>query len=142
MRIFVRAAFAALIALTLSHSANRAAAETPDETYKALGLEKNASPDKLYDALAKRYNDPAEGAGKGSFSKFWEPIPISKYLNPRDFYKPPQSMEVDATRGQCVECHSQTTPGWVHSWQKSVHGNLDEIRNLPDTIRAPTRKAC
>jgi hydroxylamine dehydrogenase len=133
LRIFVRAAFAALIALTLSHSANRAAAETPDETYKALGLEKNASPDKLYDALAKRYNDPAEGAGKGSFSKFWEPIPISKYLNPRDFYKPPQSMEVDATRGQCVECHSQTTPGWVHSWQKSVHGNLDEIRNLPDT---------
>ncbi|HET6375223.1 MAG TPA: hydroxylamine reductase, partial [Methylocella sp.] len=108
---------------------NPAAAEVPDETFKALGLAKDASPKDLYDALVKRYNDPAEGAGKGALSQFWEPIPISKYLNPRDFYKPPQSIEVDAAREQCVECHTQTTPGWVHSWQKSVHGNLDEIRN-------------
>ncbi|MGA3340603.1 MAG: multiheme c-type cytochrome [Methylocella sp.] len=122
-----------VIAIVLGVSVNPTAAETPDETYKALGLDKNASPNQLYDSLLKRYNDPAEGAGKGSFSNFWEPIPISKYLNPRDFYKPPQSVEVDATRTQCVECHSQTTPGWVHSWQKSVHGNLDDIRKLPDT---------
>jgi len=110
-----------------------AAADTPDETFKALGLAKSAAPKELYDALTKRYNDPAEGAGKGSLSKFWEPIPISKYLNPRDFYKPPQTVDIDATRAQCVECHNQTTPGWVHSWQKSVHGNLDEIRKLPDS---------
>jgi len=122
-----------VIAIVFGVSVNPTAAETPDETYKALGLDKNASPNQLYDSLLKRYNDPAEGAGKGSFSNFWEPIPISKYLNPRDFYKPPQSVEVDATRTQCVECHSQTTPGWVHSWQKSVHGNLDDIRKLPDT---------
>jgi hydroxylamine dehydrogenase len=126
-------AFAVLIALALSAAASRVAAETPDETYKALGLDKSAPPNKLYDALVKRYNDPNQGAGKGSLSKFWEPIPISKYLDPRDFYTPPQSVEVDATRAQCVECHTQTTPGWTHSWQKSVHGNLDEIRKLPDS---------
>lgn len=110
-----------------------AAADAPEETLKALGLDKSASPKELYDALVKRYNDPAEGAGTGSLSKFWEPIPISKYLNPRDFYKPPQTIDVDATRAQCVECHTQATPGWVHSWQKSVHGNLNEIRHLPDS---------
>lgn len=112
---------------------NPAVAETPDETYKALGLAKTASPKELYDALVKRYNDPGEGAGRGSLSQFWEPLPISKYLNPRDFYKPPETVDVDASRQQCVECHTQTSPGWVHSWQKSVHGNLDEIRKLPES---------
>lgn len=116
---------------------DRAAAETPEETFRALGLPKTASPKELYDALVKRYHDPAAGAGKGSLGAFWEPIPISKYLNPGDFYKPPQSIDVDATRQQCIECHTQTTPGWVHSWHKSVHSNLDEIRKLPDTdVRA------
>ncbi|MBK9079489.1 MAG: hydroxylamine reductase [Hyphomicrobium sp.] len=114
-------------------SIDTAYGDVPDETYKALGLEKTASPKELYDALTKRYNSTEEGAGTGSLSKFWEPIPISKYLNPRDFYKPPANPEVDATRAQCVECHTTISPGWVHSWQKSVHGNLDEIRSLPDT---------
>ncbi|WP_334148459.1 multiheme c-type cytochrome [Hyphomicrobium sp.] len=109
-----------------------ARADIPDETFKALNLDRSASPKELYEALTKRYNDPAQGAGKGSFAEFWEPIPISKYLNPRDFYTPPDSVDVDATRAQCVECHTSITPGWVHSWQKSVHSNLDEIRNLPD----------
>ena len=110
-----------------------ARAEVPAETYKELGLAKDASPKALYDALVKRYNDPAQGAGQGSLAEFWEPIAISKYLNPRDFYQPPQTIDADATRQQCVECHTQTSPGWVHSWQKSVHGNLAEIRKLPDT---------
>jgi hypothetical protein len=63
---------------------------------KALSLDKTESTKELYDALVKRYNDPAEGAGKGSLSDFWEPIPISQYLNPRDFYKPPDWIDVDA----------------------------------------------
>src|SRR5690606_3189288 len=71
-----------------------ARADVPDETYKALNLDKSASPKELYDALVKRYNDPAQGAGTGSFSEFWEPIPITKYLNPRDFYTPPETVDV------------------------------------------------
>ncbi len=120
------------IMVLIGFSCGRAAAEVPEETFKALNLKKTASPKELYDTLVKRYNDPAEGAGKGSLANFWEPIPISKYLNPRDFYKPPQSIDIDATRQQCLECHSQVSPGWVHSWQNSVHSNLDEIRNLKD----------
>ena len=139
--ISVRAALAGVIALAFGVVGSPVGAETPDETFKALGLAKTASPKELYDALVKRYNDPAEGAGKGSLWKFWEPIPISKYLNPRDFYKPPQSIEIDATRSQCVECHTQTTPGWVHSWQKSVHNNLDDIRKLPDADSRAYKKA-
>lgn len=110
----------------------KATAETPIETYQALGLQKNASPKELYEALTKRYYDPTQGSGKGSLSKYWEPIPMSKYLNPHEFYKPPQSIDIEATRNQCVECHNEVTPGWTHSWQRSVHGNLDEIRNLTE----------
>ncbi len=134
MNFFRRCGFAAAIiaALTLLFSPV-AFAETPDETYKALGLSKSASPKELYEALTKRYHDEAQGAGKGSLSKYWEPIPISKYLNPHSFYKPPRTIEIDANREQCVECHQQVTPGWTHSWKKSVHGNLDDIRKLPDT---------
>ncbi|WP_036282308.1 multiheme c-type cytochrome [Methylocystis sp. ATCC 49242] len=127
-------------AMTLAF-AGPASAETPDETYKALGLAKSASPKELYEALTKRYHDEAQGAGKGSLAKYWEPIPISKYLNPQSFYKPPQTVDVDASRAQCVECHQQTTPGWTHSWQKSVHGNLDEIRKLPDSDSRAYKKA-
>lgn len=133
---------AALLVVVMSGLCSISArGEVPDETYKALGLEKDASPKALYEALVKRYNDPKEGAGKGQFGDFWEPIPISKYLNPRDFYKPPETVDVDATRQQCVECHTQITPGWVHSWQKSVHSNLDEIRNLPESDSRAYKKA-
>lgn len=123
------------------HFAPPARSEVPLETYKALGVNKDVSAKDLYDALAKRYNDVNAGAGTGSLSKFWEPIQISKYLNPRDFYKPPAQPELEATRDQCVECHTQASPGWVHSWQKSVHGNLDEIRNLPDSDSRSYKKA-
>jgi len=138
--------YAARLALILAFAVTfvlcaPALADTPDETFKALGLAKTASPKELYDALTKRYYDESLGAGKGSFSKYWEPIPISKYLNPHDFYKPPQTIDVDAQRAQCVECHSQVTPGWTHSWQKSVHGNLDEIRKLPDSDSRAYKKA-
>ena len=105
----------------------------PKETYKALSIDEKASPKQLYDALTKRYYDPKQGFGEGSLAKFWEPIPITKYLAPGSFYKPPAQPEVEATRAQCVECHESTTPGWVHSWKSSVHSNLDDIRQLSDT---------
>ena len=62
-------ALAAVVIGTIGISGVGARADVPDETYKALGLDKNASPKELYDALVKRYNDPAEGAGKGSFAE-------------------------------------------------------------------------
>ncbi len=107
-----------------------ARADIPDETYTALGLTKEASPKELYDALVKRYHDPKQGHGKGAFGELWEPTPFTRYLDPKTLYIAPD-MDFEAKRDECVECHTSVTPGWVHSWQKSVHGDLNEIRNLP-----------
>lgn len=131
---FLRAAAVGLLALFLCMTPSQA--DIPDELYTALGVTRDSSPKELYEALTKRYYDPEQGFGKGSLSEFWEPIPISKYLNPGVFYEPPD-MDFEATRAECVECHTSVTPGWVHSWEDSVHSRLDEIRNLPaEDVRA------
>ena len=102
----------------------------PKETFDALKLDRSASPKELHDALLKRYMDPGQGAGKGKYGSYWEPLPISKYLDPNNFYKPPTSVKDIATREQCVKCHTDESPGWVALWKKSTHANLDKIRKL------------
>lgn len=102
----------------------------PKETYKALNIDESVSPKELHEALVKRYKDPAQGAGKGSHSQYWEPIPYSMYLDPASFYKPPTSMKEVATREECVKCHTDESPVWVAAWKKSSHSNLDKIRKL------------
>src|SRR3546814_4565084 len=108
----------------------------PDETVKALGLTREASPKALYDALAARYRAELT---KGKFAEWWEPIPMDQYLAPTLFYKPP-NIDMDVTRDQCSGCHTSVTHGGVKSWQKSAHANLDEIRYLPDTDVRDTKK--
>ena len=78
----------------------------PKETYKALKLEQSASPKELHSALVKRYKDPAQGAGRGTLAKYWEPIPMSMYFDPASYYKPPTSMKEVATREEWVKCHT------------------------------------
>ena len=68
--------------------------------------------------------------GKGKFSQHWEPIPIQKYWNPKDFYQPPTTVTGEVSREMCVTCHQSLTPGAFHAWQNSAHGNLDKIRDL------------
>lgn len=103
----------------------------PDETYEALKLDRSkATPKDTYEALVKRYKDPAHGAGKGKLGNYWEPIAISSYMDPNTFYKPPVSPKEVAERKDCVECHSDETPVWVRAWKRSSHANLDKIRNL------------
>lgn len=103
----------------------------PDETYDALKLDRGkATPKETYEALVKRYKDPAHGAGKGTMGDYWEPIAISIYMDPNTFYKPPVSPKEVAERKDCVECHSDETPVWVRAWKRSTHANLDKIRNL------------
>ena len=106
-------------------------ADIPKETYDALKLDKSAPPDQLYEALVKRYKDPAEGAGRGSHAKYWEPISFSKYFDPASFYKPPSTVKDVVARQECVTCHADESPVWVASWKKSSHANLDRIRRLP-----------
>ena len=81
-----------------------------------------------FDQLRDKYY--ADHPGKGNFGDLWEPIAIQKYWNPIDFYTPPDTIRGKFTRGQCVDCHQGMTPGWVHAWRDSAHGNLDGIRNL------------
>ncbi len=109
----------------------KADVDLPKETYKALGVTKSSSPKQLFDALEKRYHDPAQGAGKGKYAKLWEPIPMSIYFNPYTFYNPPSTVKEINSRQECVSCHEDETPGWVQMWRKSSHANLSEIRNLP-----------
>ncbi len=87
----------------------QAIADIPSETYKALGVSKSASPKELYGKLKERYLDPEQGAGKGSLAEYWEPIPMSAYLDPLSFYKPPASVKESNTRDECVSCHEEET---------------------------------
>ena len=80
--------------------------------------------------MTKRYKDPAQGAGRGTLAKYWEPVPYSMYMDPASFYKPPTSMKEVADRQECVKCHTDESPVWVNAWKKSTHANLDKIRNL------------
>jgi len=124
----------ALSALAMHGPASAAIWDTvPDEQLKALNLSRDASPKDLFDAVSKRYRAELT---KGKNAKLWEPIPMDMYLAPSLFYKPP-ALDMQVTREQCVTCHTDATHGWVTSWQKSVHANLDQIRQLPDTdVRA------
>ncbi|MCC2111499.1 MAG: hydroxylamine reductase [Hyphomicrobiales bacterium] len=118
---------AVIAAASISTAAN---ADIPKETFEALGINESASPKELYDALEKRYHDPAQGAGKGKFGELWEPTPMSKYFDPGTFYSPPTSVKDVADGPACIKCHSEETPGYVGGWKKSVHSNLNAIRNL------------
>jgi hydroxylamine dehydrogenase len=105
----------------------------PDEELKALDLTRDASSKELFDAVAKRYHAELT---KGKFAKFWEPIPMDMYFAAPLFYKPP-ALDLQVTRAQCTQCHEGVTHGWVVSWKKSVHADLDAIRSLPDSdVRA------
>lgn len=109
----------------------------PDEQLKALNLSRSAQPKELYDALAARYK---QNLNKGKLAKWWEPVPMDQYLAPSLFYKPPD-VNVESTREQCVQCHQSVTHGWVKSWEKSAHANLDQLRKLPASDSRAYKKA-
>jgi len=116
-------------------------ADIPQETYDALKLDKSAAPNQLYEALVKRYKDPAQGAGRGTHAQYWEPIAFSKYLDPASSYKPPSTVKEVATRQECVKCHTDESPVWVNAWKKSTHSKLDQIRKLPSNDPTYYKKA-
>ncbi|KAA3630027.1 MAG: hydroxylamine reductase [Proteobacteria bacterium] len=128
----IRFPIAVIAMLALASSAPVAASiwdSVPDETVEALGLTRDASTADLYQGLTKRYK---ENLTKGKYADWWEPIPLDTYLAPTLFYEPPQNLKLEVKRDQCVQCHTELTHGWVKSWQKSAHANLDEVRALPD----------
>ena len=108
----------------------------PKETYEALKLERSASPKELYEALLKRYLDPATGTGKGKYGEYWQPVSFSKYFDPHTFYKPPQAVKEVASREQCVKCHTDESPGWVAALRRrQAAGRCREASHLPHPVR-------
>ncbi len=87
-----------------------------------------------FQALKNAYHQ--DHPGKGKFAQYWSPIPIQKYWNPKDFYKPPTTVQGEVSGELCVSCHQNLTPGAYHAWKDSVHANLDAIRNLSNTADA------
>jgi hydroxylamine dehydrogenase len=102
--------------LLLAAGVHASYSSVPSETFDALGIESDATPKQLYDALVKRYKDPEQGAGSGTMTDYWEPIPYSQYLDPATFYKPPTSVSDVVERKECVECHTDESPVWVQAW--------------------------
>ncbi|WP_281171943.1 multiheme c-type cytochrome [Methylomicrobium lacus] len=101
--------------------------------FSGIGVAGTDKPD--FEQLKKNYYDAHPG--KGSHAAYWEPIPIQKYWNPKDFYKPPKTVQGEFGRAACATCHEASTPGAFHAWKNSVHSNLSAIRNLPDSdVRA------
>jgi hydroxylamine dehydrogenase len=97
----------------------------PDEQLQALQLSREAC--QVVRGPVQALQGRLE---QGQAGQYWEPIPMDMYLAPSLFYKPPD-VNIDVTREQCVSCHTSVTHGWVKSWEKSVHANLDAIRQLP-----------
>lgn len=83
-----------------------------------------------YRALKERYE--ATHPGKGQYGAYWDAIPIEKYWNPKNFYKPPTQVKGPMSRSDCLGCHESLTPGGHKAWQTSVHANLSAIRALAD----------
>lgn len=130
VRLFVSLLFIAGLTPTLARTWDT----VPDATFEALGLSQDASPQELYNALEERYH---ADFNEGKFAEFWEPIPMDQYFMSSLVYEPPSTLDMEVRREQCIGCHDTITHGWVVSWNKSVHANLDEIRNLPsDDVRA------
>jgi hydroxylamine dehydrogenase len=103
----------------------------PNELYEALKLDRTkVTPKELYEAVVKRYKDPAQGSGPGTMAQYWEPIPFGIYLDPNTFYKAPTTHKEIVSRKECVECHADESPVWVQAWKRSSHANLDKVRNL------------
>lgn len=129
----------ALASLFIWHGAIHA--EVPAELFEALGITRTAPPNVLYEAVAKRYRDQTQGASEGKFADLWEPIAFSAYLDPTNHYKGRDELNFEVSAQDCAGCHQGVTPNWVHSWQKSVHGDLATIRALPDQDSRAYKKA-
>lgn len=103
----------------------------PAELFAALGVERDAPANVLYEAVAARFYDEAQGYGRGQFSELWEPIAFSRYMDPQ-LYQGREHLDFEVAAEDCVACHESITPGWVHAWGRSVHADLDAIRALAE----------
>src|SRR5690554_3223742 len=87
---------AAVLGLLLPPGMGLAWQTVPEELFEALGIERDAPANVLYDAVAARYYDEAQGYGRGQFADLWEPIAFSQYMDP-NLYQPREHLDFDVT---------------------------------------------
>jgi hypothetical protein len=79
------------------------------------------------EALKKMYEEHVGlEKGDGPFADAYKPIPLHMYLNPsRHYIRPDIKMFTELLQKfkpeQCVECHTEVSPGIVASWKSSTH---------------------
>ncbi|MFQ5861636.1 MAG: multiheme c-type cytochrome [Candidatus Brocadiales bacterium] len=83
--------------------------------------------------------------GGGPFRKLYRPIPMHMYIAPTKHYiRPDMSGFAELFKkfqpGQCEECHMEVTPGWVHQWEDSAHGNPKHKAKWAEKTKAIEKK--
>ena len=62
--------------------------------------------------------------GVGLYGKHWKPDAIYEYWDPESFHQPETGVIEGIFKGEeCLDCHSELTPGIVNDWKKSKHSS-------------------
>lgn len=91
--------------------------------------------------------------GIGLYSSKWKPDPMFEYWNPGAFHVPETELMEGSFQGdECVECHTDLTPGIVNGWKKSKHASPTDGRpvvncnachgNDHQALIFPTQETC
>ncbi len=67
--------------------------------------------------------------GAGPWQNIYKPVPLQMYWFPVRHYVKPDGTYYDQLLekykpSDCIECHKEVTPGFVHDWEESTHANL------------------
>ncbi len=89
------------------------------------------------------------GHGAGLYSRLWQPDPVFAYWSPEKFYNSPTDIEGIFKGEECVECHTDLTPGIVKDWRASRHARAEQPvfcnschGNNHQKLRMPTPDVC
>ncbi|RIJ97056.1 MAG: hypothetical protein DCC43_10450 [Candidatus Brocadia sp.] len=66
--------------------------------------------------------------GAGPWQNLYKPVPLQMYWFPVRHYVKPDGTYYDQLLekykpSDCVKCHEEVTPGFVHDWRDSTHAN-------------------
>lgn len=83
--------------------------------------------------------------GDGPFRALYKPIPMQMYIAPtRHYIRPDMSGFAELFKkykpDQCEDCHLEVTPGWVHQWEDSAHGNPRHKAKWAEKTKAIEKK--
>ncbi|MFQ5957053.1 MAG: multiheme c-type cytochrome [Candidatus Brocadiales bacterium] len=83
--------------------------------------------------------------GGGPFRKLYKPIAMHMYIAPTKHYIRPDmsgfaELFTKFKPDQCEDCHLEVTPGWVHQWEDSAHGQPRHKAKWAEKTKAIEKK--